>query len=284
MIKTFSKFNEESTTKIYEGSEHLVSSMDIIPGTDDYQIVTKFIKEMCNGKVPPASKTNILQLVNFCVNNYFGFNYPEEKGPLKTSVDKIKESIKVFFRDTELEQDWGTSVEGENYAVDAVFRNTRKGAGWGRGLLQRFFDVFWYIRSNSTEDQEGLDARATSLIREIIQEIKETWDPPGMDAYYPKWLLGAGDSDAIKHWNKVFLAAYGSYALDHARLMKEKNGKLSQTFAKTYQKLDSLDSRINNINNLVSTAEDPTKTARASKPVIKSGDYAYDKSKKVSLK
>lgn len=214
MIKSFSNF---SSSRIFEGEEHLIQNMAIIPGSNDYQVVRNFIKEVTNGKLPPSNMTNILQLVKFCVDNYFAFNYPEEKGALKPAVDKIKEGIMSFFKSVELEEEWfDAGDEGKTYAVDAVFKNTRKGTGWGRGMLQRFFDIFWYIRTHPNETSAGLDEKANLLIREAIQEIKETWDPEGWDPYV--WGLG-GDSDAIKSLNRKFLEMYGGYAIMRGELL-----------------------------------------------------------------
>lgn len=216
MIKRFSVFNEQLDNQRVFENEYLIQNITLVSGSEDLSLARKFVKEMTK-KEPPPTK-NLGELTNFCIDNYYGFQYPEERGALKPQVDVIKQVMKTFFASTEVEVDetkWFSPEGDDTFAVDATFRNFRR-SGF-RGLLQRFFDTFWYIKTNTTETSDGLDVRARNLIKEIVQEIKEIWDPEGWDAY--AWGMG-GDSNAIKTFNIEFGNMYGEYAEALANLKK----------------------------------------------------------------
>lgn len=222
MIKSFNAFDRLlENKKLFEGNEFLVHNIDLTSGSPDLVQARKFVKEM-TGMEPPSTR-NLGKLIDFCVDNYKGFNNDIDKGPLKPQVDTIKNRIKDFFKSTEIEDDlrWITADDAES-AVDAAFRNVRfrDSNSNAKGLLQRFFDTFEYVSKNTNRDTEGLDVTAIKMIKWIVQEIKEVWDPSGWDAY--AWGLG-GDSDAILAFNKDFTNMYGDYVEALAKYAKEKD-------------------------------------------------------------
>jgi hypothetical protein len=211
MIKKFEQFvialNEELNAK------YVVTNKDLLRGSDDMKLARAFIKEMTR-KEAPSGMYNIGKLIDFCVDNYYGFNDSEAK-ELSSSIDEIKNMIKNFFSSTEIEMDTYRELGYEDdekgtMEVDAVFRNVRRtsDSSNARGMLQKFFETFWYIKTHTTKDSTGLDKKANDLISSIIQEIKTVWDPEGIDGW---WIIG-GDSDAIENTKKYFKDVYGGYA------------------------------------------------------------------------
>jgi hypothetical protein len=206
MIKKFEQFVSSLNESDDINHQYIVNHTNITSGSKDLTTVRNFVTEMTKMSAPQG-ENNIGRFIEFCVDNYHGFKGKESQD-LAAEVDKIKEMIKSFFANTEIEMEMLKSAwfggfkkkTDTDVTVDAVFGKD--------GMLRKFFETFWKTKQTTKRNSQGLDNSVYDDIKSMVQRLKEDWDPVGWDAY--TWI--GGDSNAVEAFQNTLEERYGAYA------------------------------------------------------------------------